>query len=104
MVFGGFQQETLDPSFMLFDNRQLCVPIIFRELVLTNGIDSMSPSSKVKDITTELSGIESVREHQFPKDYRYTFLTNAKQRETRAQGFPFTTSNHHLIINNVNII
>ncbi|VDP37694.1 unnamed protein product [Schistosoma mattheei] len=104
MVVGGCQQETLDPGLMLFGTCQQCVPVISRELVLPNEFDPVSPSFKVKDITTELSGIEFVREHQFPKDYNYTFLTSAKWHETRIRGFPLTTSNHHLIINNVNII
>ncbi|VDP02121.1 unnamed protein product [Schistosoma curassoni] len=78
MVVGGCQQKTLDPGLMLFDTRQQCVPVIFRELVLSNELDPVSPSFKVKDITTELSKIESVREHQLPQDYSYTFLMSAK--------------------------
>ncbi|VDO73967.1 unnamed protein product [Schistosoma margrebowiei] len=55
MVVGGSQQETLDPSFVLFGTRQQGVPVIFRGLVHTGGSDPVSPSLTVRDVTTELS-------------------------------------------------
>ncbi|VDP25159.1 unnamed protein product [Schistosoma margrebowiei] len=39
MVFGGSQQETLDPGFVLLGTRQQGVPVILRELVLPGGFD-----------------------------------------------------------------
>ncbi|VDP37641.1 unnamed protein product, partial [Schistosoma curassoni] len=56
MVVGGSQQETLDPGFVLLGTRQQGVPIISRELVLPGGLDPVSPSFTVRDVTTELSG------------------------------------------------
>ncbi|VDP60722.1 unnamed protein product [Schistosoma mattheei] len=56
MVAGGSQQETLDPGFELLDTRQQGVPVILRELVLLDGLDPMSHSFTVRDVTTELSG------------------------------------------------
>ncbi|VDO25444.1 unnamed protein product, partial [Schistosoma margrebowiei] len=44
LVVGGSQQETLDPSFVLFGTRQQGVPVILRELVLPGGFDLVSPS------------------------------------------------------------
>ncbi|VDO76480.1 unnamed protein product [Schistosoma margrebowiei] len=52
MVTRGNQQETLDPDFMLLGTRQQDVPVILRELVLADGFDPVSPSFKVKDVTT----------------------------------------------------
>ncbi|VDP73589.1 unnamed protein product [Schistosoma mattheei] len=49
MVVGGSQQKTLNSS------RQ-GVPVILRELVLIDGLDSVSLSFTVKDVTTGLSG------------------------------------------------
>ncbi|VDP21933.1 unnamed protein product [Schistosoma margrebowiei] len=43
MVVRGSQQETLDPSFVLFGTRQQGVPVILRELVLPGGLDLVSP-------------------------------------------------------------
>ncbi|VDP52480.1 unnamed protein product [Schistosoma curassoni] len=51
----GSQQETLDPGFVLLGTRQQGVPVILRELVLPGGIDLVSPSFTVRDVTTELS-------------------------------------------------
>ncbi|VDP07574.1 unnamed protein product [Schistosoma mattheei] len=59
MVMGGSQQETLDPGFVLLDTRQQGVPLILRELVLSDGFDPVSPSFTVRDVTTELSGPRS---------------------------------------------
>ncbi|VDP60457.1 unnamed protein product [Schistosoma curassoni] len=53
---GGSQQETLDLDFVLLGTRQQGVPVILRELVLPRGFDPVSPSSTVRDVTTELSG------------------------------------------------
>ncbi|VDP53545.1 unnamed protein product [Schistosoma margrebowiei] len=53
MVVGGSQQETLDPSFVLFDTRQHGVPVILRELLLSDGFDFLSPSFTVRDVTAE---------------------------------------------------
>ncbi|VDP79778.1 unnamed protein product [Schistosoma curassoni] len=55
MVVGGSQQETLDPSFVLLGTRQQGVPVVLRELVLPGGLDLVSPSFTVRDVTTELS-------------------------------------------------
>ncbi|VDO72554.1 unnamed protein product [Schistosoma margrebowiei] len=56
MVVGGSQQETLDPRFVLRGTRQQGVSLIFRELVLPDGFDPVSPSFTVRDVTTDLSG------------------------------------------------
>ncbi|VDP60192.1 unnamed protein product [Schistosoma mattheei] len=55
MWVGGSQQETLEPSFVLFRTRQQDVPVILRELMPTDGFDPVSPSFTVRDVTTELS-------------------------------------------------
>ncbi|VDP41274.1 unnamed protein product, partial [Schistosoma curassoni] len=44
MVVGSSQQEVLDPGFVLLGTRQQGVPVIFRELVLPDGSDPVSPS------------------------------------------------------------
>ncbi|VDP18180.1 unnamed protein product [Schistosoma margrebowiei] len=54
-LVGGSQQETLDPVFVLLGTRQQCVPVILRELMIPDGLDPMSPSFTVTDVTTELS-------------------------------------------------
>ncbi|VDP32097.1 unnamed protein product [Schistosoma mattheei] len=56
MVVGASQQETLDPGFVLLGTRQQGVPVILREMVLPGEFDPVSPSSTVRDVTTELSG------------------------------------------------
>uniref|UniRef100_A0A183K224 Cytosine deaminase n=1 Tax=Schistosoma curassoni TaxID=6186 RepID=A0A183K224_9TREM len=56
VVIGGSQQETLDPGFVLLGTRQQGVPIILRGLVLPDGIDPVSPSLTVRDVTTGLAG------------------------------------------------
>ncbi|VDP58595.1 unnamed protein product [Schistosoma curassoni] len=58
IVVGGSRQETLDPGFVLLGTRQQGVPVILRELVLPDGFNPMSPSSTVRDVTTELSGTQ----------------------------------------------
>ncbi|VDP57003.1 unnamed protein product [Schistosoma curassoni] len=83
MVVGGSRQETVNPGFVLFGTRQQGVPVILRELVLPYGFDAVSPSFTVKDITTGLSGptscrIESIGEHQFSQNFRYTLMKSAK--------------------------
>ncbi|VDP53747.1 unnamed protein product [Schistosoma curassoni] len=55
MVLGGRQQETLDPGSVLFGTRQQGAPVILRELVLPDGLDPVSPSFIVRDVTTGLS-------------------------------------------------
>ncbi|VDP48505.1 unnamed protein product [Schistosoma mattheei] len=45
----------MDPSFMLLGTHQQGVPVILRELVLPGGFNLVSPSSTVRDVTTELS-------------------------------------------------
>ncbi|VDP15917.1 unnamed protein product [Schistosoma margrebowiei] len=55
MVVGGSQQETLDPSFVLFGTRQQDAPVISGELLLPDGFDPVSPTFAVRDVTTELS-------------------------------------------------
>ncbi|VDP59678.1 unnamed protein product [Schistosoma mattheei] len=56
MVVGGSQQETLEPGFVLLGTRQQGVPVILRELVLSDGFDLMSPNFTIRDVTTGLSG------------------------------------------------
>ncbi|VDP55721.1 unnamed protein product [Schistosoma mattheei] len=55
MVVGGSQQETLNPGFVILGTCQQGVPVILRELVLPDGFDLVSPSFRVRDVTTELS-------------------------------------------------
>ncbi|VDP65345.1 unnamed protein product [Schistosoma mattheei] len=55
MVVGGSRQKTLDPGFVLLDTRQRGVPVISRELVLPSGLNLVSPSFTIRDVTTELS-------------------------------------------------
>ncbi|VDP69326.1 unnamed protein product [Schistosoma curassoni] len=55
MVVGGSQQETLNLGFVLFRTRQQGVPVILGELVFPGGVDFVSPSFTVRDLTTELS-------------------------------------------------
>ncbi|VDP54109.1 unnamed protein product, partial [Schistosoma mattheei] len=50
MVVGGNQQETLDPDFVLYGTRQQGVPVILRELVLSDGFDPVLPSFTVTDV------------------------------------------------------
>ncbi|VDP29739.1 unnamed protein product [Schistosoma mattheei] len=56
MVVGGSRQEALNPGFVLLGTRQQGVPVILRELVFPGGFDPVSPSSTVRDVTTDLSG------------------------------------------------
>ncbi|VDP41457.1 unnamed protein product [Schistosoma curassoni] len=56
MMVGGSQQETLDLGLMQLGTRQQSVPVILRELVLTDVFDPVPPSVTVRDVTTELSG------------------------------------------------
>ncbi|VDO57871.1 unnamed protein product [Schistosoma margrebowiei] len=55
MVVGGSQQETLDPGFVLLGTCRQGEPVILRELVLPRGLDPVSPSFTVRDVTTEPS-------------------------------------------------
>ncbi|VDP49757.1 unnamed protein product [Schistosoma margrebowiei] len=55
MVVGGSPQETLNPGFVLLGTRQQGVPVILKELVLSDGFDPVSHSFTVSDATTELS-------------------------------------------------
>ncbi|VDP35699.1 unnamed protein product [Schistosoma margrebowiei] len=55
MVIGGSRQETLDPGFVLLGTRQQGVPVILRELMLPDGLDLVSPSFTLRNVTTELS-------------------------------------------------
>ncbi|VDO76604.1 unnamed protein product [Schistosoma margrebowiei] len=55
MVVEVSQQETLDLGFVLIGTCHQGVPVILRELVLPVGSDLVSPSSTVRDVTTELS-------------------------------------------------
>ncbi|VDP35357.1 unnamed protein product [Schistosoma margrebowiei] len=50
MVVVVSQQETLDPGFVLLVTRQHGVPVILRELVLTDGFNPVSPSFTVRDV------------------------------------------------------
>ncbi|VDP46135.1 unnamed protein product [Schistosoma margrebowiei] len=54
MVAEGSRQETLEPGFVLLGTRQQGVPVILREPVLLDGLDLVSPSFIVRDVTTEL--------------------------------------------------
>ncbi|VDO78150.1 unnamed protein product [Schistosoma margrebowiei] len=56
MMVRGSQQETLDPCFVLLGVRQQGVLVILRELVLPEGLDPVSPSFTVRDVTTGISG------------------------------------------------
>ncbi|VDO57838.1 unnamed protein product [Schistosoma margrebowiei] len=69
-------RSTLELGFVLFGTRQQCIPVIFKELMLSDGFDYVSPSFTVRDITTWR--IESSREQQLFQDYRYTLLTGTK--------------------------
>ncbi|VDO49853.1 unnamed protein product [Schistosoma margrebowiei] len=60
MVVGGSRQETLDPGFVLLGTRQQGVRVILRGLVLSSGFDSVSPSFIVRDVTTELFGLQKL--------------------------------------------
>ncbi|VDO77914.1 unnamed protein product [Schistosoma margrebowiei] len=55
MVVGGSQQETLDLGFVLIATCQQGVPVILGELMLLDGLDSVSPSFTVRDVTNQLS-------------------------------------------------
>ncbi|VDP82634.1 unnamed protein product [Schistosoma curassoni] len=44
MVVGGSRQETLDPGFVLLGTRELGVPVIFKELMLPDVFDRVSPN------------------------------------------------------------
>ncbi|VDP76088.1 unnamed protein product [Schistosoma mattheei] len=46
----------MDLGFVLLGTRQQGVPLMLRELVLLDGLDPVSPSFTVSDVTTELSG------------------------------------------------
>ncbi|VDP67471.1 unnamed protein product [Schistosoma mattheei] len=54
MLVGGSQQETLDLGFVRLDTHQQGVPVILRGLVLLDGLDPVSPSFTVRDVTTGL--------------------------------------------------
>ncbi|VDP74666.1 unnamed protein product [Schistosoma mattheei] len=58
MVVECSQQETLEPRFVLLGTRQQSVPVILRELVLPDGSYLVSPSFTVRNVTTELSGLQ----------------------------------------------
>ncbi|VDP86583.1 unnamed protein product [Schistosoma mattheei] len=55
MVVGGSQHETLNLGFMLLGTRQQDVLVIFRNLMLLDGFDPVSPIFTVRDVTTGLS-------------------------------------------------
>ncbi|VDP43907.1 unnamed protein product [Schistosoma margrebowiei] len=46
----------MDAGFVLLGTRQQGVPVILKELVLPGGLDPVSLSFTVRDVTTELSG------------------------------------------------
>ncbi|VDP45830.1 unnamed protein product [Schistosoma mattheei] len=56
MVFRSSQQETLNLGFVPLGTRQQGEPVILRELMLPDGLDPVSPSFTVRDVTTELHG------------------------------------------------
>uniref|UniRef100_A0A183KQV3 DUF3426 domain-containing protein n=1 Tax=Schistosoma curassoni TaxID=6186 RepID=A0A183KQV3_9TREM len=47
----GSRRETPDPGFVLLGTRQQGVPVILRELVLPRGLDPVSFSFTVRDVT-----------------------------------------------------
>ncbi|VDP22229.1 unnamed protein product [Schistosoma margrebowiei] len=59
MVVGGSQQGTLDLGFVLLCTRQQGVHVVLGELMLNDGLDPVSPSFTVRDVTTEPSGSRS---------------------------------------------
>ncbi|VDO54470.1 unnamed protein product [Schistosoma margrebowiei] len=52
MVVGGSQQKTLNPRFVLLGIHRQDVPVILRELVLTDGLDQVSRSLTFRDLVT----------------------------------------------------
>ncbi|VDP43837.1 unnamed protein product [Schistosoma curassoni] len=56
MMVGGSQQETLDLGFVLLGTRQQGLPVVLRDLMPHDGLDPVSPSFTVRDVTTGLSG------------------------------------------------
>ncbi|VDP41413.1 unnamed protein product [Schistosoma mattheei] len=55
-MVGGSRQDTLDLEFVLFGTRPQGVPLIFRKLIVPDGIDPVSPNVAVRDVITKLSG------------------------------------------------
>ncbi|VDO47364.1 unnamed protein product [Schistosoma margrebowiei] len=53
MVVGDSQQETLDPSFVLFTIDQQDLSVILRELMLPNGFNPVSTGFIVRDVPPE---------------------------------------------------
>ncbi|VDP64446.1 unnamed protein product [Schistosoma mattheei] len=51
MVVECSHQETLDIGFVLLGTRQQGVPVMLRELMLSDGFDPVSPSLTVRDVT-----------------------------------------------------
>ncbi|VDP20208.1 unnamed protein product [Schistosoma margrebowiei] len=66
MVVRGSRQETLDPGFVLLGTRQQGVPVILMELVLPGGFNLVSPSSTVRNLTTELPELRPTSCYRFP--------------------------------------
>ncbi|VDP54638.1 unnamed protein product [Schistosoma margrebowiei] len=60
MVVGGSQQKTLDLGFVLLGTRQQGVLVILWELMTPDGLNPVSPSFTVRDVTTELSKLPVV--------------------------------------------
>ncbi|VDP02359.1 unnamed protein product [Schistosoma mattheei] len=59
MVIECCQQMTLESDFVLLDTRQQGVPVILRELVLSDRFDLVSPSLTVAEVTPGQSGHET---------------------------------------------
>ncbi|VDP49623.1 unnamed protein product [Schistosoma margrebowiei] len=53
MMVGGCQHETLNLDFVLLGSRQQGVSVILREQMLPDGLDPVSPSFTVRDLTSE---------------------------------------------------
>ncbi|VDO78783.1 unnamed protein product [Schistosoma margrebowiei] len=56
VLVGGSQQETLNLGFMLLGTRQQDIPVILRELMLSDRFHPMLPSFIVRDVPTTLFG------------------------------------------------
>ncbi|VDP18200.1 unnamed protein product [Schistosoma margrebowiei] len=57
MLVVGSQQETLNLGFVLPGTPRHGVPVILKELMLSDGFDLVSPNFTVRDVTIELSGL-----------------------------------------------
>ncbi|VDP74826.1 unnamed protein product [Schistosoma mattheei] len=56
MIVGSSQQETLDLGFVLLGTHHQGISVISKELMPFDGLDPVSPSFTVRDVTIELYG------------------------------------------------